>query len=79
LSKKTCTACGNAGNIPHRVDVGGGGGPKLVACGACLSEARKLLSLSADDPPVTVVAKLFALRNSRKAGACSGKDAESRA
>jgi len=63
LLKKTCVACGNTGNIPHRVNVGG---IRLVVCGACLSEASRLLSLSAGDPPVTVVAKLLALRNPRK-------------
>lgn len=38
----------------------------MVVCSACLSEAQKLLLLSADDSPVTVVAKLLALRNPRK-------------
>ncbi|MGB9886266.1 MAG: hypothetical protein ACPLRW_04635 [Moorellales bacterium] len=42
-------------------------------CGACLSEARRLLSLSADDSPVTAAAKLLALRNPRKQALAVGR------
>ncbi len=59
-SKKisACVACGSAGNI-SLIQLG----RHLAACRTCCGEARKLLSLSPDDLPATVAAKLLALRS----------------